>query len=127
MKKESWNENEEADLIGRLIPWYKKHIETSIDWGVVEKQCKSDPQKDEEGDLVGYSLLGTVFQIMPSGKYWTFWACSNTTQRERIKDTAFSEALNAVTEEHGYWIELGEGDPCDLFIVKSYESENEEL
>ncbi len=36
-----------------------------------------DPQEDMEGDLVKSVFLGTVFHIMPSGKYYMPFACSN--------------------------------------------------
>ena len=114
------------DLIERLIPFYKKHIEQSIDWKQVANDCEVEDKRVEEGTITGFSFLGSVFTISPSGKYWTFWACSNVDQREMIKDTAFMEALELVAADHGYWIESGEGDACDLFMCKYMGDDNED-
>lgn len=124
MKKETYTEQEEADIIERLIPIYEKKIEENIRWDYVEKQCK-EYSAEEDGETIGFCLLGSVFEIMPSGKYWTWWAYGNTSQHERIKDTAYSEALEKVASNHHYWIQSGEGDACDLFICKSIETATE--
>ena len=122
-----YTDEQQYALIERLIPFYKKYIENAIDWERVEKDCEDeDGQRTEDGDTTGSSFLGSVFSIMPSGKYWTFWACSNVDQKEMMKDTAFNEALELVANEHGYWIEAGEGDPCDLFICKLMEEQEDE-
>lgn len=112
----TYTEEQMYAFIDRMILIYEKHIEKSIDWEKVEQDCS---EWEDEGST-RFSFLGTVFQIMPSGKYWTFWACGNMDQREMIKDTAFSKALENVAQKNGYWIESGEDDPCDIFICKSY-------
>lgn len=142
-----------------------------------------------DGDFKQYLsyYLGTVFSIMPSGKFYMPWACSNidscprcrgtgqgklipcqicngtgkrikeswmnfpefkdgqeftcnvcnglglvhdTCQfcnglgsREAYEDSIKQDALEHYADKYNAWIESGEGDPCDLFICKSIESE----
>lgn len=108
----------------------------------VRSEWYEDEEADCEGNRFAREFLGTVMALYPSGKYYTPWASSNVepcprckgegtlTQdacdfchglgsREALEDQAFSEALEAVAEKNGCWIESGEGDPCDVFIVAS--------
>lgn len=63
--------------------------------------------------------LGTCFGIMPSGKYYMPWACSNVTELEADADEDFREALEERLGEIGLWLTGGEGDPCDMFVGQS--------
>jgi hypothetical protein len=82
-------------------------------WELVKSECENNA--DPKG--FGSCYIGTVFDIMPSGKFWTFWARSNVDRVEAIKDTAYNTALAALAELHGGFVENGEDDPCDLFVV----------
>jgi len=62
----------------------------------------------------GRSFLGTVFALAPSGKFYMPWTAKQT-EEDVDEDSKFYEALDNVAEEHGMFIESGEGDPCDLF------------
>lgn len=79
-------------------------------------------------------FLGTVFHIMPSGKYYQPFACSNVDpcgrckgegceycghlgSREAYEDSLMDEYLQEYANKAGAWVESGEGDPCDLFLV----------
>jgi hypothetical protein len=75
--------------------------------------------------IVGTSFLGTVFSVMPSGKYWTFWANSNVTQAEAERDSRYLEALERVADKFDLAVISGEGDPCDLLVCKSEEVPSE--
>jgi hypothetical protein len=126
---------------------YKWQIRNNINWSCLERQARENAketdktwrhsaqvcvsnmfdmpiyQTDDTGkvtDVLGYAFLGTVFEIMPSGKYYTPWANSNVTQKEADKDERFSIALDEVAEEHDAFIVSGEDDPCDLWYVKYF-------
>ena len=89
---------------------------------VVEVGHASAAKDPDDGEYVtGSAYLGTTFSIMPSGKYWTFWACSNTTAEERDRDTRFMEALERVADKFELFVHSGDGDPCDMFVSKSEE------
>lgn len=98
-------------------------------WDAVREEAENNPQEDSpchDFDLLGYCYLGSVFSVMPSGKYYTAWACSNATEREAERDERYMEALEKVARKYGGWIEPGEGDPCDLFFVCHVDKEEEE-
>jgi len=96
--------------------------------------------EDEEGDKIMSLYLGTVFNLFPSGKYYTPWACSNVElcprckgegcnfcgnlgSREAFEDEIFREELEKQAEKYGGWITSGEGDPCDIFFEMYIEEE----
>ena len=92
-------------------------MKTDIDWNEVKQDLKKAPfQPDDEGRFYRTTFLGTVFSIMPSGKYWTYWACGNVTDEEMEKDAEYWEALETEAEKHGLFVLSGEGDPCDILI-----------
>jgi len=88
------------------------------DWAGLKADALRNPTEDIDGrgDVYYQTFLGTVFAIMPSGKYYMLWACSNVSEEEASADEEFMEALEKVAEEHGMWVESGEGDPCDMFL-----------
>lgn len=96
--------------------------------------------KNENGDSVKSVFLGTVFGIMPSGKYYMPFACSNVDScprckgegqtkslkhctycdgmgnREAYEDSLMADYLEYYANKQNGWIESGDGDPCDLFV-----------
>lgn len=104
---------------------YTGQIETQdFDWPQIQLDCEDNAEFDpDSGQNIGICFLGTVFAIMPSGKYWTVWASGNVDRLEQIKDSAYTEALSAVAEQYGLSIESGEGNPCDLFAILAVESD----
>ena len=91
-------------------------IRAQFDWPALKAEALRNPHYDPDvEDDICSIFLGTVFALTPSGKYYMPWACSNVTDEEAAKDEAWYEALDAVVESYGGWIESGEGDPCDLF------------
>lgn len=66
-------------------------------------------------------LLGTVFAIMPSGKFYAPWT-TNQTRSDITRDTAFFEALTEVAGEMGGWIESSD-DLCDIFFCVAVDGE----
>ena len=65
--------------------------------------------------------MGSVFTVTPSGKYYMPWANSNVNIIEAAKDSMFYEIVERELDKLGYWLESGEGDPCDLFVSRSIE------
>lgn len=95
-------------------------VTTDIDWKAIKEEMRFAPYvPDDEGTLFRTIFLGTVFDIMPSGKYWTCFACSNMTEDEMTKDEEYYDALESEAEKHGYFIIEGEGDPCDMLIAEA--------
>lgn len=97
--------------------------------------------EDMEGNIVESVFLGSVFSIYPSGKYYTPWANSNVEvcnrckgkgcdfcgylgSREAFEDELFTEFLEEYADN--CWIESGEGDPCDIFLVRLVKNNSEE-
>ena len=62
--------------------------------------------------------VGSVLNLLPSGKYYTPWACSNVTEEETKADEEWWKAFETELEKHDAWIETGEGDPLDVFVVR---------
>jgi hypothetical protein len=107
---------------------------------------------DMEGNKVQSVFLGTVFALMPSGKFYLPFACSNvapcprckgtgkhskypqscdfcqgTGTREGIEDELMNEALDFEADKFGCFVHGGEGDPCDIFLSRVVENETPEF
>jgi len=94
---------------------YREEI-TSWDWEGLKKDLeKAEYVNENDGNPYSSLYIGTVFEIMPSGKYWMFWT-TNQSYFDMIRDSLYREIMEEIAEENNMWIENGEGDPCDLFI-----------
>lgn len=95
----------------------KEYLEQIEQWDTdsLKADCLNNTFKDFEGDRRAETFLGTVFAIMPSGKYYMPWT-SNQTRIDQEKDSIFSETLESFLEEKGLYLTSGEGDPCDMFV-----------
>lgn len=91
------------------------------DWDSMRKECESGAEVDPDNlDIrIGRCFLGTVFALMPSGKYYMPWT-SNQTDWDIARDEVYMEALEAAADAAGGWIESGEWDSCDLFFGMSF-------
>lgn len=106
----------------------KQIIKSALD------DLKTAETYESDGELYKSVFLGTVFHIMPSGKYYTPFACSNVDvcgrckgegcnycghlgSREAYEDSLMEEYLRYYACKGRAWVESGEGDPCDLFLV----------
>lgn len=110
-----------TDTHNELAEEYRKEMGTTgIDWDSVDFKMNTDyVSYDEENDMYLYRVyLGSVLSLAPSGKYWTWWACSNVDDEEQVKDIVWFEMLEEEADKHGFWIESGEGDACDLYAVR---------
>ena len=114
----------------------EENLETGIDWDhVMKKLEEAEPYEDvsNPGIKVKSVFLGTVFSLLPSGKYYTFWACSNLEScplcegegcefcgnlgsREAYLDQIFWEKLEAEAEEHNCTVTNSDFDPCDILV-----------
>lgn len=93
-----------------------------IDWeGLKESIEAAEVGEDECGNRVKSVYLGSVFSLSPSGKYYTPFACSNVTEKEAEEDEAWYEELEETAQEHGLFIESGQGDPTDIIVSKVVE------
>lgn len=93
----------------------KKSIKATWDWDALENDVDNAESNDDgQGNLTKSVFLGTVFAILPSGRYM-----SGTTEDER-----FWADLEAVASEYNMSVESGEGDPCDIFLVKQIEQDS---
>ena len=70
---------------------------------------------DDMGCLVESIYIGSVFQIMPSGKYYMPWT-TNQTWRDVVMDAHFMEMLEARCEYFGLCVTFGEGCSTDMFV-----------
>src|SRR5579885_3590609 len=69
--------------------------------------------------------LGSVFNLVPSGKYYTPYACSNVSDEEAALDEEWFEQAERELASIDCYLESGEGDPTDLFVGESrYVEEN---
>jgi len=108
--------------------YYKKYEEelAEVDWKKIEWEVKTNMELDpdfppEERVFIGRYYIGTVFNVMPSGKYYMPWT-TNQTDKDVVMDTAYMAALEDAAEKQGLYVDSGEGDPCDLFLVKTWSS-----
>jgi hypothetical protein len=102
-----------------LTAHYTKQIQ-AYNWQAVLDDAAESCYINENDEIEGKSFLGSVFSIMPSGKYYMPW-CTNQTRSDVTKDECFYDALESIASEYGLWITSGEGDPCDLFAGKLFE------
>jgi hypothetical protein len=71
-----------------------------------------------ERELVRRIYLGSVFSLYPSGKYYAAFTNSNVSEEEAEKDELWFASAEAELMEIGAFLEHGEGDPADLFVVQ---------
>lgn len=98
-----------------LLHRYTEEIR-SWNWDIIKKECEGNLFWDEYMDpdsLIGTCILGTVFTLLPSGKYYTSFTTSHTFF-DIVKDELYHEILAIVAEEYGLYIRGNDHDPCDL-------------
>lgn len=114
----------------QIAAWESEAIDLygDYDWKAIAADARGnlEPDNDNPGSLRGACYLGTVFSIMPSGKFYMPWACSNVTESEAERDEIYMEVLENFAAKYDLSIESGEGDPCDLFAVYYADDPNED-
>jgi len=99
---------------------YYQELENMFHWDKIIEECESGEflyEEDMDEDKIGCSLLGSVFQLAPSGKYYMPWT-TNQTEQDIEEDNTFYEALDEILDSMNMFLVPGEGDPCDLFAAK---------
>lgn len=104
---------------------FAEQIRGRWDWDMVIAYAKRNVGEDEDGNVAGRELLGSTLTITPSGKFYMPWS-SNITHEEANVDTCFREALEAVAEEKGGWIEDFSGDVFFAIAVEEEEDDESE-
>lgn len=99
---------------------YKKyHAEiTAWNWPSIQKRCEDnlETDPDDSSQQVGYAWIGTVFGVMPSGKFYMPWT-TNQTSSDVHRDCAFTAALEDIAEEYGLFVGSPDGaDGADMHI-----------
>lgn len=111
-------------------------VNSTIRSAMRDFDAKAEPTRDLDGNLILSYYLGSVFGLLPSGKYYTPFASSNVDacsrckgegckhcgymgSREAYEDSLWYEYMESALSKHGCILESGEGDPCDLFITRS--------
>jgi len=86
----------------------------------IQERLASDEAVEDtiDGITIRRLYIGTVFDLVPSGKIYTPYAHSNVTEEEAELDQDWYEEAEAELEGVGAYLENGEGDPCDLFVVQ---------
>jgi len=80
-----------------------------------------------EGEQIKSAYIGTVFELTPSGKYYTPWAHSNAIagynakgeaviEPDVLRDQGWYEGVEDALSRFGAWLQAGDGDPCDLYV-----------
>jgi hypothetical protein len=96
-----------------LVKHYTQRLLEEWKWQAIVLDANCNVERDEFGERVGRSWLGTVLGLYPSGKIYTFWT-TNQTSSDIRRDSAFQDALEAVAESYGGCIEH---DDDSVFFV----------
>lgn len=118
------------------MPVMRRLRATGIDWEAIEKEFDSGEVVVEDDEIVVQIYLGSVLSLVPSGKYYAPFACSNLApcpycqgqgcescghngSFEARMDELWFETLERECDEHDCYYVSGEMDPCDLFLCRS--------
>ena len=119
---EVWDKHNVFDL---MVEKYSKEIESEYLWNNILNELNNPDEDmivdDDFNDIKYASLyIGSVLSIMPSGKFYMPFACSNINNvREALLDECYREAFELKCGSLELWLENGEGDPTDMFICKT--------
>ena len=87
----------------------------------VRKRLDKEQWEDDDWEVDSQRrtiFIGTVFNLLPSGKYYMPWAASNVTEEEDLKDAEWFAQAETELEQINCYIDSGEGSPTDLFICE---------
>jgi hypothetical protein len=98
-----------------------ERVTEQFDWlKIIE--CLDTTEQTLCEDSEGYQkmhYIGTIFQLSPSGKYYTPFANSNVTQQEADLDEDYWNAVDGELDKRGMWRESGEGSASDIFFCRA--------
>lgn len=97
-------------------------MEQILNLDVIKRQLdNSEIYYDTDNDsLYQSTYLGSVFNIMPSGKYYMLFACSNVTEDEAEEDERYNAQMEDELRTINAYLISGEGDPTDILINRTY-------
>jgi hypothetical protein len=96
----------------------KKEIEAWLKELALDLETE-DIVEDMWGNKVRSLYLGTYMALDPCGRYHNIFSPNGATS----KCERFWENLETVANDLGLMIESGEGDPCDIFLTKTVDTE----
>lgn len=100
--------------------------DTVFDLEAIEAELNvAESYEDMDGNSVRSVYIGTVFSLLPSGKCHMPWT-TNATDEEREQDAEWYERAETELDTIGAYLESGEGDPCDLYVVQPVPGTEEE-
>lgn len=82
---------------------YKKEISKEMDY-IFSTKTTMYLYIDCDGQLIESRYYGDQLSKFPSGKIWAFWT-SNQTKADMIRDELYSEVLEDVASDMGYYID----------------------
>lgn len=104
---EEWVAARQREYLDEIGAWDWTHIKGDAISNPQEAEWPSDPP-------TGFTWIGSVYAIMPSGKFYTFWT-SNQTDEDMARDQIFMECLESIAESHGMWLTEG-GEDDHLYL-----------
>lgn len=102
---------------------------TKLLWDNIRKALDEQPWEEDPCDPyqeIRTVFIGSVFTLLPSGKYWTPWAYSNMTEEEMAADEIWWDTVQAEAGERHFSIDGGVADPCDLFVTEYRQKEQDD-
>ena len=101
-------ENRECFFDARTTIWNMEAILAEL---------KAEPWRysHDGGQWERMIYLGSCWNLSPSGKMYTPWACSNVTENEALQDEKWQEKAELELSRKGLFMTAGEGSSDDLF------------
>jgi hypothetical protein len=117
--KELWLRKHPARIEGMFEDQLNSILK--IGQGIDTEEVQEDP--DDLMNCVQRRMiyLGTIMNMTPSGKVYTPWANSNVSVKEAALDEVWREYMDRELERNNLSLEQGEGDYCDIFLVRYYD------
>lgn len=103
-----------------LVNHYTKEI-AAANWEAIKDSALNNCRTDQESEnIIASYYCGSVFSVMPSGKFYMPWT-SNQTRHDEQKDQAYWEALESVAEAQGFFVS-SESEDIHLEKIVDYDS-----
>lgn len=112
-----------ADYLEEIRGWNWEYVLDEIRFYSTSPDHFED---DGDGNRYVYIFIGSVFSLTPSGKIYTFWT-TNQTEEDVVRDEAWWDALETVSEQNGCFVASPDG--CggdDIFLCKRFDTPEED-
>lgn len=115
------------DLISTDARVLEPEIEVDLDFdSLYQELLQQEVQQDELDRPVRMLYIGTVFELLPSGKYYTPFARSNVTDFEAEVDQIWWEKAERAAQEKDCYLTNGMGSASDVFLVMYVQGEEDD-